>query len=110
MATVSYYISPRGDNPVRDFIDSHTISKPAAMRTIRLIQEYGLQAAIPHTKKLTGTPLWEIRILGQESIRIIYVCKSPWGVLLLHAFEKKTQKTPPQEIHIALGRLQRLGG
>lgn len=69
------------------------------------VQEYGLQAIIPHVKKLTGTPLWEIRILGGDNVRILFVTQLERQILLLHAFVKKTNKTPAKEIAKALKRL-----
>jgi len=107
--TVYYFTFSNGKNPVRQFIDSHPKSKPKIMRVIYVIEEYGLQTVIPHLKKLTGTPLWEIRILGQESVRVLYVGYRGQNILLLHAFEKKTQKTPPKEIATAMHRLKELG-
>lgn len=105
---VTYYISESGDNPVREFLDARPSAKLKALRILSHIIEFGLTAAIPHIKKLTGTPLWEIRILGQDSVRILYVTRAEKQVLLLHAFEKKTDKTPPKEIKIALTRLSKI--
>ena len=65
---------------------------------------YGLSSLLPHVKKLTGTPLWEIRILGKDSIRILYVLIQEENVLVLHGFIKKTQKTPTKEIELATNR------
>lgn len=75
---------------------------------IKNIIEFGLVSAIPHIKKLSGSPLWEIRILGKDSARILYAHKMRDGIVLLHAFKKKTKKTPPKEIDIALQRLKQL--
>ena len=102
---VIYYLSSSGENPVRDFLDKCLPSiKAKAFRVLLNISEYGLQAIIPHVKKLTGTPLWEIRIIGKENVRILYVMLVKKRILLLHAFYKKTQKTPKREIKIALRR------
>jgi len=102
---VIYYISPSGDNPVSDFLDTleHN-SQSKILRVLHNIQEYGLDSVIPHIKKLTGTPFWEIRILGQNSIRIIYVVPAKFQVVVLHGFKKKTQKTPLKELEIASRR------
>lgn len=103
---VLYYLSPRGENPVRDFVDA--LEAPDRSKTERLfqsIQTYGLQAVLPHIKKLTGTPLWEIRILGKTGVRIFYVTLENDTALMLHGFVKKTQKTPSKEILLAVKRL-----
>lgn len=101
------YTTERGDIPVRDFLDAAgPILKAKALRILLHIEEYGLQVAIPHIKKLSGTPLWEIRILGADSARILFVAQVGKRILLLHAFYKKTQKTPVKEIATALSRLR----
>jgi phage-related protein len=106
---VIYYLSPFGNNPVKEFIDNICPKqKTKILRLLFHVAEYGLQAVIPHIKKLTGTPLWEIRILGQDSIRILFVTRVGNQVILLHAFFKKTQKTPAREITIALTRLKEM--
>ena len=38
------------------------------MRIFQYPEKLGTTSAIPHLKKLQGTPLWEIRILGKDSI------------------------------------------
>ena len=103
---VDYYISHSGDNPIREFLDScPPKTRAKAFRIFLHVEEYGLQAIIPHVKKLTKTPLWEIRVLGRRGIRILYVVRVKRKLLLLHAFYKKTKKTPKKEIKIALKRL-----
>lgn len=104
---IVYYVASSGDIPVKKFLDNSKPSiKAKAFRIFQNTVTYGLIAIIPHIKKLTGTPLWEIRILGEDSVRILYVTKKEKTILLLHAFYKKTQKTPEKEIAIALRRLQ----
>ncbi len=55
-------------------------------------------------KKVIGTQFWEIRLLGKDSIRILYVIPIKDKFLVLHGFKKKTQKTPAKELNIALIR------
>lgn len=102
---VVYYISTSGSNPVKTFLDKRPSAKLKALRILSNIEEFGLTSAISHIKKLSGTLLWEIRILGQDSIRILYVTQTGKQILLLHAFEKKTDKTPLKEIQVAMTRL-----
>ncbi len=105
---VIYYISANGENPVKKFLDSYPKAKLKALRILSHIEEYGLTYAIPHIKKLIGTPLWEIRILGEDSVRILYVTKQGKQIILLHAFIKKTNKTPRREINLGLARLSEI--
>lgn len=104
---VKVYKSPGGDSPVEAFLN--TLDEKARLkvsRTFELLEEFGLEGAYPHAKKLTGTSLWELRILGSDSIRIFYITVSGRIFLLLHGFKKKKQKTPPKEIKIAEKRLK----
>ena len=102
---VLFYISKTKANPVEIFFEELEVREHTKiLRVIQYIQEYGLNAVLPHVKKLSGTPLWEIRILGRDSIRVLYVVPYEQVVLLLHGFRKKTQKTPISEIRIAIMR------
>jgi phage-related protein len=104
---VQYYTTENRRIPVKEFIDSLSQKqRRKVFHILRAIEEYGLLSVIPHLKRLIGTPLWEIRILGQYSIRILYVTPLQNSVLLLHSFVKKTQKTPMKEMNIALARLK----
>ena len=102
---ITYYTSSSGDNPVSNFLDTlEANSQSKILRILHNIQEYGINSAIPHIKKLSGTPFWEIRILGKSNARIIYVVPTKDSILLLHGFIKKTDKTPAKELEIANNR------
>ncbi len=105
---IVYYISATGENPVKKFLDARPKAKLKALRILSNIEEFGLSFAIPHIKKLEGAPLWEIRILGEDSVRILYITRQGKQILLRHAFLKKTDKTPKKEIDICLIRLVEL--
>ncbi len=103
--SIIYYIDDSGAMPVREFLDAARPSlKTKALRILMNIREFGLQNVIPHLKKLSGTPFWEIRILGADSTRILFVTEINKQIILLHAFYKKTQKTPQRELTIAYNR------
>jgi len=58
----------------------------------------------PHVKPLRDK-LWEMRMSGRDGIaRAIYVLAHGRRIVILHAFAKKTQKTPPEAIRLALRR------
>ena len=102
---IYYYLNSSGENVIRKFIISLQKSQQAKIRRkLQLINDYGLTQANPRLRKLSGTPLWEIRILGQDNIRIFYIVPEINSVLILHGFIKKSQKTPPKEIQTALKR------
>lgn len=103
---IKLYESPNNNKPVEEFIKS--LDEKAQLkisRTLELLEEFGLQGALPHAKKITGTSLWELRILGSDSVRILYITIAGKIFLLLHGFKKKSRKTPPREIAAAKKRL-----
>ncbi|MCK9544045.1 MAG: type II toxin-antitoxin system RelE/ParE family toxin [Novosphingobium sp.] len=58
--------------------------------------------------KTVGPGVREIRIrLANGAFRIIYLATLADCVLVLHAFEKKTQQTPQKEIDLATQRLKK---
>lgn len=104
---IYYYRNNDGNMPVKNFIESLLPQQQRKVtRVLSHIEEYGLVMAIPHIKKLTGTPLWEIRILGQDNVRVLYASVLVNSIVLLHGFIKKSQKTPIKEIDIAINRLR----
>ena len=51
----------------------------------------------------------ELRVSGEGGIfRVFYFTATARGVLVFHAFAKKTQRTPPPEIELAKKRLKEL--
>jgi phage-related protein len=106
MTKVIYYITAEGENPTANFIASLSArQKNKVVRILTYVERYGLVTAIRHVKKLTGTPLWEIRILGQDNIRVFYATIEGDAIIVLHGFIKKSQKAPLKEIETAMGRL-----
>lgn len=104
---IDYYESGAGNKPVEEFINSlEEKAQVKITRTLELLEEFGITISASHAKKLTGTPLWELRILGSDNLRIFYIAKHEHSFLLLHGFKKKTQKTEKREIKVALERLQ----
>ena len=107
--TVEFFVSSNGRSPVREFIDRCPDRQQVKiLRFLQHLQEFGLTTTIPNAKKLKGTPLWELRILGKDNIRVIYAPLDKGRVVVLHIFLKKTRKTPRKEVSIATKRYQRL--
>ncbi len=103
---VTLYRSPSGDYPVQQFIDELEVKAQSKVRdTINLLAEFGIRLGLPHVKKLTSTNLWELRILGSDSIRVLYIAATGKTFVLLHGFKKKKDKTPLKEIQVAENRL-----
>lgn len=103
---IEYYETANGSIPVKEFIDKiDVIAKNKIANALDLLEEYGIALGLPHSKKVAGTQLWELRIVGGNNIRIFYIARSGKTFLLLHGFQKKKQKTDTKEIKVALKRL-----
>lgn len=76
---------------------------------IRLIEEFGPhRVREPYVKPLRDK-LWEMRIKGRDGIaRAVYVTAKDRRIVIVHAFRKKTRKTPRAAIRTALSRMQEL--
>jgi len=58
-----------------------------------------------------GQGVNEIRVKDESGqFRVLYVAKFADAVHVLHAFQKKTQKTPQQNIELARTRYKEIGG
>lgn len=54
-----------------------------------------------------GTGLWEVRsTLPSRRIARVLFCVAGGELMLLHGFIKKTQKTPPGDLQIAMKRMK----
>lgn len=107
--TVEFFVRGSGNYPVKDFLNAcQNKQQVKILRLLKHLEEFGQTSAIPNTKKLKGTSLWELRILGKDNIRIFYAPLGKNRVVILHAFFKKKQKTSSKEIKIALNRYQLL--
>lgn len=74
-----------------------------------LLETFGPhQVREPYVKPL-GDKLWEIRMKGRSGIaRAIYVTVSGRRIVVIHAFVKKTRKTPRSALRLALKRAEEL--
>lgn len=103
---IEYYKTISKSSPIDEFIDTLDVKAQIKVSdTLDQLKEFGITLGMPHVKKLVGTSLWELRIIGQDSIRIFYITQTNRIFLLLHGFQKKKQKTDKKEIDVALKRL-----
>ena len=73
--------------------------------------QVGEQIPMPNSRPMPAVAagVSELRLRGQDGIfRVFYHTAAPQGVLVFHAFVKKTQQTPPLEIDLARKRLKEL--
>jgi len=104
---VKFFQNQRGDYPVKEFIiqqDEATYAKILGL--IKLLKDNGPLIKPPYVKKIIKN-IWELRIPGKTAIRILY-CFISNEFYLLHAFKKKSEKTPFKEIEIAIDRFKNI--
>jgi phage-related protein len=100
---------------LNDLVEAELLSVPKDMqarflRISELLERFGPQrVGLPHVRPL-GEKQWEMRLGGREGIgRAIYTAAAGRRLVVLHAFVKKTQKTPRSTMNLALKRLKELG-
>jgi phage-related protein len=81
----------------------------AFLRLAERIEAVGLErVAQPHVKHLQDK-LWEMRFSGRDGIaRALYITAIGRRVIVVHAFVKKTQKTPRAALELAARRAQEI--
>jgi phage-related protein len=103
-----FYAMPTGRRPVREWIlAQHKDDRRIIGRDIQKV-EFGWPIGMPYCR-LLGRGLWEVRsdLSGGRIVRVIF-CIVKDEMVLLHGFEKKTQKTPQHDIDVALRRKQEI--
>ncbi len=99
-----FYATAAGNKPAKDFIDRLSDADAAEIAAAMLdVRTNGLAVA----RHLRGD-VYEVRAEGADaSYRLLFAEEGAKGrvLLALHAFSKKTQRTPPQAIDLATRRL-----
>jgi phage-related protein len=67
---------------------------------------FGPDLGMPHTRAL-GKGLFELRLKAKEGIGRVFFCNRPdRRIMMLHAFVKKSAKTPARELKVARERMK----
>jgi phage-related protein len=67
---------------------------------------FGPDLGMPHTRAM-GKGLFELRMKGKEGIGRVFFCHRPnQRIMMLHAFVKKSARTPPKELKVARERMR----
>jgi phage-related protein len=75
-------------------------------RMVELLMEFWPNLRMPHSRAMGGG-LFELKPRGREGIgRAFYCFVVGQRVVILHAFIKKTQETPEQELKFAWKRMK----
>lgn len=105
--TVEFFKFPNGNSPVLDWFTSQDPKVQAKLaRIFDLLQEQGTAVGKPYVAPL-GDKLFEIRVEQNTNIfRTLYFAHTGQRFILLHGFQKKTQKTPKKELALAKERMR----
>jgi len=106
MREIQFYRTETGYCPVEQFLDSLS-GKQAQKVTwvLKLIEELDF-IPVQYFKKLVNTDdIWEVRVqTGTNIFRFLGFIDNEQMVILNHAFQKKSQKTPMKEIKVSESR------
>jgi phage-related protein len=108
------YIPPVTDKPLIWLASSRTDVRafPPNVRRVVGFQLRRVQRGLePNDWKPmpgVGPGVQEIRVHTEGEHRVLYIAKFAEGIYVLHAFEKRTQKTPRRELELTRNRLRAL--
>jgi phage-related protein len=108
LSELEFYQDEDGDKPVAAFLREIDRSNPRLAARVRATIErlkHPSYRGRGHTTDLGGG-LFEVRVLGQDGVRILFFYAER-RIILVHAFVKKTQRLPPAERRIAEERRRR---
>jgi phage-related protein len=101
--SVRFFRTKSGREPVREWLKARSAADRKALgEEIRTVQP-GWPLGMPVVRKLEPD-LWEIRVrLTERTARILFTVLGE-DIVLLHAFMKKAQRTPRDELSVARQR------
>jgi phage-related protein len=103
MREIRFYKTESGKSPIDNFLEALSSKQSQKVTwTLQLIEELPT-VPIQYLKKLVNTDdIWEVRVvMGKDTFRLLGFFDGSQLIVLNHAFQKKTQKTPRQAIKTA---------
>jgi phage-related protein len=101
---VAFYALPSEREPVREWLNALSDDDRKIIGEDIKFIEFGWPVGMPLCRALGGG-LWEVRSqLTQGRISRVLFCVHGGRMVLLHAFIKKTQKTPDADLNLASKR------
>jgi phage-related protein len=106
MRTVRFYRLSNGISPIEEFLDSlNGKQAQKVLWVLQLVEELDVVPRQYFKKLIDSKDLWEVRIqFGNDIFRLPGFFDGGILLILTNGFAKKTQKTPPQEIELAVHR------
>ena len=103
-----FYRSDSGREPVREWLQRLDIADRKLVGEDVKDVEFAWPIGMPLVRAM-GNGLWEVRSsLSHGRIARVLFCVVGEQMVLLHAFIKKTQKTPKADLDLALQRMRGL--
>jgi phage-related protein len=104
----AFYELPSGREPVREWLRAHDAADRKIIGEDIKDVEFSWPIGMPLCRAL-GQGLWEVRSqLTQGRIARVLFCIADNRMVLLHAFVKKTQKTPDADRDLARKRMKEI--
>lgn len=104
-----FYRSDSGREPVREWLKNLDVEDRRIIGEDIKDVEFSWPVGMPLVRSL-GQGVWEVRSrLPQGRIARVLFCVEHQCMVLLHAFMKKTQETPKQELALAIKRKKEEG-
>lgn len=96
---VKFYTDKRGKSPVLEYIDRlQPKEKAKILKYIEFLRINEGKLEEPYSKHIEGK-IWELRVdFSRNRYRIFYFIFIKKTIILLHAFPKKTKRTPESEL------------
>jgi phage-related protein len=105
---LSFYCSSSGREPVRDWLKALPMADRRTVGLDLMRVQFRWPVGMPLCRAL-GDGLWEVRAtLPSKRIARVIFCFADDVLVALHAFIKKTQKTPAADLGIARERMKEI--
>lgn len=105
--SVAFFRTETGREPVREWLKSLPREQRKIIgEDIKTVQ-FGWPLGMPLVRKL-DKGLWEVRIRLPAGIARVLFTTGERQMVLLHGFIKKSQKTPRDDLELAMARLRML--
>lgn len=100
--SIKFYTDSEAKSSVIEWFEAQDAkTKAKFIWVFDLLEESGIDVGMPHVKPLEDK-LYEVRIrVDKNAYRIIYFLHTGQQFILLHGFQKKSQKTPTKELKLA---------
>ena len=103
MRSVLFYKTASGRCPIEEHLDSLSDTQVTKITWVLKLVRETQNISTKYFKKLVSTDdIWEVRVsVGNNIFRLLGFKQNKELVILTNSFQKKTQKTPRNEIKLA---------